>query len=75
MYLYVQKPAFTFLSRNVKSGEKLENVFQGWIWWIFRDLPLTHLVSTFSCLLILHNYALETCAKFLEYNKKLSSPS
>ncbi|CAG7717920.1 unnamed protein product [Allacma fusca] len=46
------KSAFMFVSRNLKSGEKVESVFQNWIWWIFRDLPLSHLVRVMDCYLM-----------------------
>ncbi|ODN04600.1 TBC1 domain family member 24 [Orchesella cincta] len=71
------KTAFTFLLRNVKQGEKLENVFQGWIWWIFRDLPLAHLVRVADCFLMEGMKVLyrTTIALLLSFTKTCSSDS
>ncbi|XP_035701591.1 GTPase-activating protein skywalker isoform X3 [Folsomia candida] len=71
------KPAFTFIQRNLQPGERIESVFQGWIWWIFRDLPLSHTVRIIDCFLmegvkVLYRVAL---ALLLSFTKACGSDS
>jgi len=44
--------AFSTLHRLGVTEEQLEEAFQGWLWWVFKALPLTHLVRVLDCLII-----------------------
>lgn len=43
------KPMCQYIS---KHGLQIEGIFEGWIWWIFHDLPFEYLIRVIDCFIL-----------------------